>query len=438
MALGRIRRQFNVHRRGVLAILGGTAAGQIVALAAAPILSRIYSPTDFGIFATCTAIIVTIGTVAAGRYELAVPLPSKEKHAQSLVFLGLTSACLVGIAGTAVVALAGTEIATRFGQARLMPWLWAVPISATAMGCSLVLSQLAIRHGRFKSIGRRNVLQQVTMVVGQIAGGLGGLKPGGLVIGFGFSYLASAASLLIGSGLRAADARQGRKFQDLRAVARRYWKFPAISGPSGLLNVLGLQLPVVLLAYWYGAHVAGWMSLTQRVLALPVTLIGTAVGQVYLSRLAVAIRGDVVAAARMFDRASRNLGGAACLALIALLALGPWVFPLVFGSQWANSGLYAQAMSVSLACQLVAAPLSQTLIVLERQRLQLAWDLSRVVSVATTLYIAHVAEWAPLAAVWAIGTVLAITYVASWLLCRRAIHTAPRNVSIQGRTGSAD
>ena len=55
--------------------------------------------------------------------------------------------------------------------------------------------------------------------------------------------------------------------------------------PAGVLNVAGLYLPILLLAWLYGPVVAGYVGFTQRVLGLPMTLIGQSVAQVYLGEL---------------------------------------------------------------------------------------------------------------------------------------------------------
>jgi len=119
------------------------------------------------------------------------------------------------------------------------------------------------------------------MVATQVGAGLTDLKTGGLILGLGVGQATSAVSLVKGSALLSDQARDGREWRRLRQLARRYRRFPLVLAPSGVLNVMGLQLPVVLIAYWYGSSVAGWMGLTQRVLSLPVMLVGTAIAQVF-------------------------------------------------------------------------------------------------------------------------------------------------------------
>jgi len=413
--------RLSASRRGLLTIVGGTALGQLVGLLGAPVLSRIYSPSDFGVFAIVLAMATTIGTVAGSRFELAIPLPERESDAYSLVFLGLTSCVITAGLGTIVVAVAGDRIAGSFAQEGLRPWLWLVPPTAAIMGAYLVLNQLAIRRLRYGAIGRRNVVQSSGMTATQVALGLAHLRPGGMVVGLAAGQLLGATSLAFGSGLRGPAACEGRALKRAREVARRYRRFPLLLAPSGLLNVLGMQLPVILLAYFYGTSVAGWMGLTQRVLAVPVTLVGTAIAQVYLAQLAQSRRSDLASAASLFARASRSLLAVGAIVGLVLLVGGPQIFTLVFGQAWETSGKYAQAMSLGLMAQFIGAPLSQTLIVYERQMLQLSWDTARLLLVSTAIVVCFVTGASALAAVWALSLASAIAYLLSWLLSRQVL-----------------
>ena len=92
-------------RRGALAIFGGTAGGQALALVSVPVLTRLYSPANFGGFNVLSSLVAIVGTVAALRFELAVPLPEREQDAHGLVALGLMSTGLTFVLTSLVVAL---------------------------------------------------------------------------------------------------------------------------------------------------------------------------------------------------------------------------------------------------------------------------------------------------------------------------------------------
>ena len=114
---------------------------------------------------------------------------------------------------------------------------------------------------------------------------------------------------------------------------------------------------------------------------------GTAVSQVYFAELASVVRTDPARALGLFRRASVGLAAAAAILALVLVTAGPVLFTAVFGSEWRMSGRFAQGLALALAAQVVAVPLSQTLVALERQGLQLAWDSTRLVAVALAIWL---------------------------------------------------
>jgi len=75
--------------KNVLTLLTGTTIAQAIPIAISPILTRIYTPIDFGIVALFMAIVATFGSIANGRYELAIMLPKSEEDAINLFALTL-------------------------------------------------------------------------------------------------------------------------------------------------------------------------------------------------------------------------------------------------------------------------------------------------------------------------------------------------------------
>ena len=67
----------------------GIAISQAIPIAISPILTRLFTPNDFGIFALYLSIVSIISIVATGRYELAVILPDNDKDAIHIVLLAL-------------------------------------------------------------------------------------------------------------------------------------------------------------------------------------------------------------------------------------------------------------------------------------------------------------------------------------------------------------
>ncbi|MCP3420656.1 lipopolysaccharide biosynthesis protein [Nocardioides pinisoli] len=399
-------------RRGVAVIVSGTLVAQLLVLAAYPILTRVFTAAEFGAYALVYAVANLFFPLAALRVDALVPLPRSEDEAIDLVGFGLRAAAGVGLLGTAVVLLVQAWL---FGGGEgSWRWLWAaVPLTALVAAFQVV-NAWAIRRGRFGAIARRSVLQAAVMVSIQVAAGLGGAVAGGLLAGLSVAFVVSIVALVVGSGLprEVLTLRRG----DLHGRAGA----AASLSLAGVLNGAGLQAPVLLVSAFFGLGAAGQFALAQQAIAVPAALVGQAVSQVFLSRLSAHVRETGESGRTIFLAATRPLLLLAVPAGLAALLLAPAVFPIVFGDAWRVSGEMVAALSVSLAAQLVGAPLSQTLIVAGAARTQLAWDASRVVAVVASLVLADLAGASATGAVWCYSLVNAASYVVGWVLAYRA------------------
>lgn len=407
--------------RGVLAIAGSTAAVQGVALLAAPVLARLYSPSDFGLFAVVTALSLIIGAVAGLRLEQAIPLPTEGRTAYGLAAGGMASAATVAAVGVVAATVAGAPVAVLLHLPGSRWWLLCPPIVGGLVAVYAIFNQLAIRRRDYATVGRRNVAQGVATLATQLGAGAAGLRPGGLVAGLGMGHVVGVVTLARSAQLGSDEARAGRRPAQVRAAASRYRRFPLLLAPAGLLNVAGQHAPVMLVSALFGGHVAGWLGLTLRVLALPLALVGTATAQVFLGQLAHVARTGDGDARRLFLAATRRLLAVGAALAVVLGVAGPWLFTAIFGGRWSESGIYAQSLAVALAAQFVASPLSQTLIVFERLRLQFVWDAGRLVAVSTAIVVAAQVSESPVTALRAFAVASTVAYVVSWWLSYRTV-----------------
>jgi len=413
--------------RSVLVLAGGAALGQGLAVLASPLLTRLYAPSDLGTLAAYTSILSIPVVIASLCYDLAIPLPVEDKTAAALLVLSLGIALGMTILVALLVWLLGDSIIARINTPALGPYLWLVPVGFLGMAIYRALNQWAVRKQAFERIAQTKLTQSLSMVVTQLGFGLLHLAPLGLLVGDLLGRIAGSGSLgsLAWRQIKTEVGSLSRA--DLGQALARYRRFPLLSSGSILLNSAGLQLPPLLLAGLYGPEIAGWFSLSQRVIGVPSTLVGQAVAQVYLGTAARLARKDIRALHTLFLRTAQRLAliGVAPLALLALC--GPWLFAFLFGEPWREAGVYVRLLSTMLLLQLVAAPLSYTLSILERQDLQLAWDAGRLLAVVGGFALARGLEWPAQTAVLLYGGLMFIAYAVLLVLSNYAIGSRLRS-----------
>lgn len=410
----------NLHKpggfgRNMAVLTSGTAIAQLIIVLTAPIITRLYAPSEFGILAVYSAMIGIGGVLATLQYHQAIPLP-KERNTMAAVFiLSLASIIVVGSLATAALWGSGRKLLAAISADALIPYMWLVPLGLVGIALYETTSSYAIRQKAFGRIAATRLGQSVAQSGTQIASGLAGFGPAGLLVGQFLGQVVGSTSLAALAWRRDKGVFRQVRLKDVIAAASRYRRFPKFGTWAALLNTLSLQGPILLLSYFFGGTVTGLFALTQQVLLMPVALLSKSASQAFTAAAVDANREDRIAeeALSLFGRMIR-LGAPMA---VAVLLIAPEVFTTMFGEAWRASGLYAQWLSAWLLFTFLTLPLSPLVAILERQAAGALFQLILLVGRVGAIVIGGIAEDPMLAIILfaIVGAVLRSAFLL-WLL----------------------
>lgn len=376
--------------RQVMTLVTGTGLAQLIPLAVSPLLTRLYTPQDFGVFALYASLLAVLAVLGSARYELALMLPKDDTDALALVALAMAIVLATSAAVLAAVLLFQAGLARWLDSPALGPWLFLVPVSMLLTGLVNTLTVWANRTSRYRQISISRVLQSASAAAVAVALGWGlsrGSQAGvGLVLGAVAGQALAAASLAWPFWRRWGARLQGVGWQPMRAQALRFREFPAINMPHALLDALQGSAVVALIAALFGPTLLGFHALAQRVVRTPMATLGSAVAQVFQKRAADALHagGDT---RRLVDAVLRRLVAVA-VAVLPLLWFAPELFAFVFGAAWREAGVYAQILTPWLLLNFMLSPLSQLPLLLGRQAGALAYGVAYQLAMVAPLAVA--------------------------------------------------
>ncbi|WP_205599034.1 lipopolysaccharide biosynthesis protein [Halomonas faecis] len=371
----------NKFARSVSVLAGGTAAGQIIVVAASPILTRLYSPEDFGLLAVYAGLLGILSVIASLRYQLAIPLPESDEEAGSIVVLSLLVVVGVTMFTSVIVGLFGSSIVELLNTPGMAPYLWLLPAGLFLTGVYQVFNYWAIRTKAFPAIARTKFTQALGMVGVQI--GAYTLGPIALLLGRVVGQSAGIVTLakLTTKG-RLGELRK-KTYGDLKLVAASYRNFPLLSTWTGLSSSAGTNLPPILIAALLGAGPAGIFALSHRVLSQPMTVLGKSVGDVFYRQAAQAHRegnlGPVV------DRVYSVLVVLALPIATMIFISAPSVFVFIFGDEWAVAGDVARWMTPWLFFQFIVTPPTRIYPILGKHTMALRFQLSLLLAAVASV-----------------------------------------------------
>ena len=203
----------NRFARNVSIIAGGTALAQILGVISAPILTRIYRPSDFGALQVFISVMALMMVAASGRYEIAVLLPEDEQSAIDLLTLSLLCVSLTACLCGGMVVICHYYWILPSNMLPLRGLLWLLPFSILGGGIYQCLNYWAMRRDDYKQIAKSKFTQAAAQVSTQLGTGLVVHGSFGLLVG-------DAIGRMCGSGRFVRDLWRGYADQ-LRAVRVR-------------------------------------------------------------------------------------------------------------------------------------------------------------------------------------------------------------------------
>ncbi len=384
------------RRRGSFAIdalklMSGSTLAQIITILAAPILTRLYGPAAFGVLGLFVATTRILTQVAGLRYELAIMLPKEDEEAINVAGLTLSLVLLTSVLLIPITMLLGKPLALWVNAADLIPYLWLLPVSVFFGGNLIALNYWHSRQRHFGRLSIVRLVQSSTAAGVQLGVGYAGTPSGGGLITGLISGQTVAAIALAGMGWRSMLplARRALSRQGMFDALKRYQKFPKYNVWATLMNAISWQLPTFFLSYFFSSIEVGFFALGNRVIELPMRLIGSSIAQVFFQRASEA-RHDgslhLVVASTF-----RYLVTLSFFPLMLLIFIAPELFSLIFGAKWHEAGVYTQLLAPWIFFWFISSPMSTLFSVLEKQewsfRLNAAILISRFLALGLGGYV---------------------------------------------------
>ncbi|EOX4079937.1 lipopolysaccharide biosynthesis protein [Vibrio alginolyticus] len=360
--------KFNRH---LITLLSGTIIGQAIPVAITPILTRLYTPEDFGLLAIFVGITLTIGSIANARYELAIMLPKKDEDAYNVAGLCLIIAITISLTTLLIVWLFNEKIELLLGNKSIGLWLYLIPLVIFSTGIYNTLNYLNTRKSLYKPIARSKITQSTSMCATQLSLSYYASSFNGLIVGQVVGSLLSNISLF--RSVKRDYSCHKFNLLKVKALAKRYKKFPQFSMWAILANNLAVHLNNMLISIFYSVGTLGFYALAQRILGLPSTIVGNSIGQVYFQQ-ATEEKKCTGCAWITYKAALMKLLIMTFVFFTPLFFLVEEVFKLVFGNEWMVAGSYAKILIPFFAVRFIASSLSCTNSIFEKQHISLIWQ----------------------------------------------------------------
>ena len=371
--------------KNVLTLMTGATIAQAIPIAISPILTRLYTPSDFGVLSLFLAISSILAVIATLRYELAIVQPQADEDAAAIVVLSASIAIIISLITFIFIYLSNSTLKSLISNPEIEPWLYLIPLSVLLTGLYQSLNYWHSRKKLFKQIAKSKVHQGIGSGIIQASSGFAQVGSKALIWGYLLGQIIALVTLLIKFLKSDVKIVKQVSYRSVRANATLYKDLPLYSTFGALADKLSVQMPILIISKFFDLIQTGIFSLTFRVLSFPMSLMSNALYQVLFQKVSVMYYESPGKIKILILKISFLL----FLIMIPFVGIiwlyGEDIFIIIFGNPWRQSGEMAAILSLAIAIRFIVSPLTAVLALGHNIKMGVLWQITYLVTVTITL-----------------------------------------------------
>jgi len=260
--------------RNVLTLITGTTIAQAIPIAISPILTRLYSPEDFGKYAIFLSIIIILSSVSTLRYEQAIMLPKLKRNALILfkgsLYILLISTLIITMCLILINKLNYFTISTIY--------IFLIPLAVFITGITNINISYLNRLKDYKTISKTNMITSLFNATLN-------LSVGYFLSSYFVLSINSIASKLYSLKFFISNTYKVYKMkikkEEILIQLKKYDDMLKFSAPEVMISAINQQSTILFLTYFFDPILAGGYFLIQRIFGTPISVFSTSFSKVF-------------------------------------------------------------------------------------------------------------------------------------------------------------
>lgn len=338
--------------RGMSSMIYGSSIGRIIGIVTIPLLTRIYSPMDFGVLFVFASLVQILLPFANLRYHMALPLPRNEIFAFSILIICFISAILFSFLTFLILYTSSAQLLPLLSMENLIPYWWLLSLGVLSASVYETLVMWATRQRQYKIIASTQIVQSTLSEGIKIILSLFSVTPLWLLIGHIVGQSGGVSRLLRNVVQEFRKLWSALRPVHLFIMVRRYRGFPFYRLPAQFLLIFSIQAPILVVAFIYDAETAGHLGLATMAISLPFLLIGQAASRAFYGQIREL---DSLERKNILHRVIYITAMFGLLIAAPIFLFGEIIFVYIFEEKWRLAGQLAELLALALIFQLPSA-----------------------------------------------------------------------------------
>ncbi|HDS3752466.1 TPA: type 8 capsular polysaccharide synthesis protein Cap8K [Staphylococcus aureus] len=334
---------------------------QVILIITTPIITRLYSPTEFGEFTIFSNIAMILIPIINARYDLLIVNTKNDRSANILSQISFLISLLILLILIPIFAISAW-LYPNF----ILDFIFII-IILFLVSLTNIFTNYLNKERKYKVLSLINVFRAGSMALLQIIFGLLALGSLGLIIGFSLSYI---AGITLGYKTFKKHFNIVRDKEETKALFLENKNQLVYSTPSILLNSLSFSVVVFFIGILYTNTEVGIYGMAIRVLGIPVTIISLGLSKIFMQQA-----NDYYIEHGNF----RNLllKFSSILVIVSIILYVPlYLFSeelvnILLGHSWVDAITVIKIVIPLFVIRLIVSTVSLSVIVLQKQQLEL-------------------------------------------------------------------
>ncbi|MHC1716413.1 MAG: lipopolysaccharide biosynthesis protein [Candidatus Dojkabacteria bacterium] len=354
------------YKKNVLIMIAGRVLAQALPILLTPLLTRIYSPGDFGVFGVFSTIISIVAMVSNGRYCLSIILPKDEEKARKLFFLSSSLSTISTILFTFFLLLFGNSFFGVLNTNVLAQYALIIVLNMLFLGLYESIYYYTLRVQAFKILTTNIIIQALVLIASRLILGYLGYTEIGLIFSYLLSYAVSYILLVIRLKMPVLRLVKEFNFGLYWKLIKEYYKFPKFSLLADTLSMTANMAPNILLNKVFGSVVTGYYSMSDKILASPLWLVTSSVGDVFKQEASEQFRTKG-SCFKVFKKTATAMFFVGIVPFAVIFIVSPLIVPFLLGEGWEPVGDIIRIFSIMYFIKFVVRPIYPVLYIVRRQ-----------------------------------------------------------------------
>ena len=358
--------------KGASILASGTVISQVIPFLIAPIISRLYLPTDYALLASYSAITTVITILATGMYDSALMLDKKDEDA-----INTASIALFITSGVTFITLLSILFLKSLNLSQVNDignWIYIIPITVFFQGGYQTLNFWNNRKSRYNRLANNKIITSTLTSVITISLGYYHFHEKGLLVSLIVGQITSFLILFIQTYKQDKHLISHVSKIQLIHSLKTHKDFPIYNLPQGFLDSIKESSLVWIISFYFGTTALGSFSFAKSILMRPLQIISGAVSQVFYQRASKQYfeTGDILSISKKTFLTLFFIGFP--FALI-MYFFGKNIFVLIFGNEWELAGYFSEILIFWLFITFISSPLGSIPIILKKQKTFFKWSI---------------------------------------------------------------